>query len=74
MLVDGDNALIDNAIFDSAAKKAGLDFDQKILKVLAPAEQPSKYWMFVPAALLLWLVIILQGRRKRSASLATVAA
>ncbi|MFT5448338.1 MAG: hypothetical protein ACI9DC_003522 [Gammaproteobacteria bacterium] len=45
-------------------KKAGLDFEQKIVKVLAPADQPSKFWMFIPGALLLALVVMLQRRRQ----------
>ena len=53
LLVEGEGVIIDNAVFDSAAQKAGLDFDQKILSVLAPADQPSKYLMFIPALLVL---------------------
>ena len=68
VLFEDDSAIIDNAVFDSAAQKAGLDFDQKILKVLAPADQPSKFWMFIPGALLLGLVVMLQRRRQRDDS------
>ncbi|MEQ8898057.1 MAG: TRAP transporter permease [Roseovarius sp.] len=59
--------IIDNVTFDSAAQKAGLDWDQEIIEVKAPVPQPSKYWMFIPALLLLALVVVLQRRRKPAA-------
>ncbi|QIE55573.1 TRAP transporter permease [Pikeienuella piscinae] len=62
-IVDGEKVVIDNVAFDSAAQKAGFDWDQEIKRVLAPADQPTKYLMFVPAFLLLALVVILQRRR-----------
>ena len=70
LLVDGNDVLIDNAVFDSAAQQAGLDFDQKILSVLVPADQPTKFLMFIPALVLLALVILLQRRRNARASAA----
>jgi len=70
LLVDGDNVIIDNATFDSPAQLAGLDFDQKILTVLVPANQPSKFLMFIPALILLGLIILLQRRRNANGSAA----
>ena len=32
------------------------------------ADQPSKYWMYIPALLLLGLVVFLQRRRNRTAT------
>jgi TRAP transporter 4TM/12TM fusion protein len=64
-LVDGDKVMIDNVAFDSPAQKAGLDWDQEIVEVLAPASQPTKYLMFLPALLLLALVVFLQRGRAR---------
>ncbi|WP_198590299.1 TRAP transporter permease [Paracoccus zhejiangensis] len=61
---DGDQVLIDDVAFDSVAQKAGLDWDQKVLLVRQPAAAPSKYWMYIPAFLLLGLVIWLQRRRE----------
>ncbi len=55
--------LIDDVAFDSPAQKAGLDWDEEILVVLKPEPQPSKYWMYVPALLLLGLIVLLQRRR-----------
>ena len=71
---DGDKMIIDDVGFDSAAQKAGLDWDQEVLRVLKPVPQPSKYWMFLPALALLALVIFLQrGRAERGARRAAAA-
>ena len=48
---------------DSAAQSAGLDWDQEVLRVLKPVSQPTKYLMFIPALLLLALVVFLQRGR-----------
>jgi TRAP transporter 4TM/12TM fusion protein len=64
---DGDLVIIDDVAFGSAAETAGLDWDQEVLRVLRPVDQPSKYLMFIPALLLLSLVVFLQ--RGRSAAL-----
>ena len=64
---DGDKMIIDDVSFDSAAQSAGLDWDQEVLRVLKPVPSPSKYWMFLPALLLLAAVIFLQrGRAART--------
>ena len=64
---DGDTMIIDDVGYDSAASIAGLDWDQEVLRVLRPLNQPSKYLMFIPALLLLGLVMFLQrGRNARS--------
>ncbi|MFK7838312.1 MAG: TRAP transporter permease [Sulfitobacter sp.] len=64
---DGDKMIIDDVSFDSDAQKAGLDWDQEVLRVLKPVPQPSKYLMFIPALLLLGLVVFLQrGRAARA--------
>ncbi|MEQ5828127.1 TRAP transporter permease [Sulfitobacter sp. NFXS29] len=60
---DGDKMIIDDVIYDSPAQGAGLDWDQEVLRVLKPMPQPSKYWMFIPALLLLALVVFLQRGR-----------
>ncbi|WP_339761992.1 TRAP transporter permease [uncultured Sulfitobacter sp.] len=64
--MDGDKMIIDDVLYDSSAAAAGLDWDQEVLRVLKPVSVPSKYWMFVPALLLLALVVMLQrGRNAR---------
>ncbi len=60
---DGEATIIDDVAFGSAAAEAGLDWDQEVLRVLRPIDVPSKYWMYLPALLLLGLVWMLQSRR-----------
>ncbi len=60
---EGDTMLIDDVAFGSAASEAGLDWDQEVLRVLKPVPQPSKYLMFIPALLVLGLIVLLQRRR-----------
>ena len=60
---DGDKTIIDDVGYDSAAATAGLDWDQEVLKVLKPISVPSKYWMFIPALLLLSLIVQMQRSR-----------
>ncbi|MFS4437631.1 TRAP transporter permease [Paracoccaceae bacterium GXU_MW_L88] len=63
-LVERDGAtIIDDVAFDSAAAEAGLDWDQEVLSVQRPVPQPSKYLLYIPAFLLLALVIWAQRRR-----------
>lgn len=57
--------IIDDVAYDSPAQKAGLDWDQEVLRVLRPVDVPTKYLMFIPALLLLALVVVLQRRRLR---------
>ncbi|WP_135502019.1 TRAP transporter permease [Roseovarius aestuariivivens] len=57
--------VIDNVTFDSPAQKAGLDWDQTITELKVPIEQPSKYFMYLPALLVLALVVFLQRGRAR---------
>lgn len=60
--------VVDDVTYDSAAAKAGLDWDQTVLRVLRPIDQPSKYLMFIPALFLLGVIVFLQrGRNGRVA-------
>ncbi|MBL4666640.1 MAG: DUF3394 domain-containing protein, partial [Sneathiella sp.] len=63
ILIEGETVIIDDAAFDSIALKAGLDFDQKILTVLLPSDQPAKSWLYIPALLALGFIVLLQRRR-----------
>ncbi|MEP0339253.1 MAG: TRAP transporter permease [Alphaproteobacteria bacterium] len=60
--------LIDDVAFGSEAKKAGLDWDQEITHVLQPADQLNKYWVYLPALLILGLVVLAQKARIRKTS------
>jgi len=73
VLIEDGKVIIDNAAFDSPAQAAGLDFDQKILKVLVPSGQPAKQLIYIPALLLLGFIVMLQ-RRRRDTSGDTVSA
>jgi hypothetical protein len=64
---DGEKMIVDDVVFDSAAQNAGLDWDQEVLRVLKPVPQLSKYLMFIPALLLLGLIVFLQRGRAESA-------
>ncbi len=72
LYVDGDKVLIDNASFDSPAEAAGLEFDQEVVTVKEPLDQLPKELMFIPALLVLGLIIVMQrGRRTRQPAEAT---
>jgi hypothetical protein len=54
---------IDNAVFNSPAQKAGIDWDQEITNIQTLTDRPPKQWMFLPALVLLVLVWLSQKRR-----------
>jgi TRAP transporter 4TM/12TM fusion protein len=56
--------LIDSVSFGSLAAEAGLEFDQQILKVLAPTDRWTKELMWIPGFMLFGLVVWLQRRRR----------
>jgi hypothetical protein len=64
---DGGKMVVDDVAFGSAAETAGLDWDQEVLRVLRPVNQPSKYLMFLPALALLGAIVMLQRRRNQRA-------
>ena len=65
---EGDKMFIDNIVFSSPAEKQKLDFDWEIVSVQTKADRPPKQLLFIPALVLLGLVIMLQrGRRKKAA-------
>jgi len=57
--------VIDNVDYNSPAQKAGLDWDQVIIKVRQPTDQPWKELMFIPAFLLLGGIYMMQRRRRK---------
>ena len=63
--------MIDGATFDSPAERAGFDFDQEVLEVKLPSDQPPRELFFIPALLLLGLVYWLQRGRMRRQPAAT---
>ncbi|MFD2206708.1 TRAP transporter permease [Kiloniella antarctica] len=59
------NYIVDGVGFDTMAEKAGFDFDQVIASVGVPADRPAKELFYIPALLLLGLIVMLQRRRRR---------
>ena len=66
LIVDDNGVLIDNVSFDSPADQAGVfDWDQKIVRLGIPADQPPKELIWIPALGLLALMALLQSRRQK---------
>ncbi|MBF0471920.1 MAG: TRAP transporter permease, partial [Gammaproteobacteria bacterium] len=65
LLQVGEQLLIDNVIFGSAAESAGLDFDWEIHYFEVESQRPPKQWMFLPALLLLAYIGQRQLQRKQ---------
>ncbi|HUG24668.1 TRAP transporter permease, partial [Piscinibacter sp.] len=65
VLPQGDDMQVLMVQFGSAAEKLGIEQGFRITEVEVPAERPAKEWMFVPALLLLGVVVALQRSRQR---------
>ncbi len=61
---EASRVLVDNIVFGKAAEKAGVDFDWEIVEVQVEADQPPKQLMFIPALLVVGVIVVLQRRRK----------
>jgi hypothetical protein len=59
---DGE-VIVDGTSYNSPASDAGFDFDQKIMEIGVPNEQPPKELMWIPGLMLLLVVGFLQRRR-----------
>ncbi len=59
-----ERAFIDNIAFFSIASDEGLLVNNEIIEVNLPQEQPDRRFMFIPAFLLLLLVVFVQRRRR----------
>jgi TRAP transporter 4TM/12TM fusion protein len=70
----GDTATVRTVRFGSEAAKYGLAPGDEIKAVLLPADRPSRYWLAIPALILLGLIVLLQLRRGRMARPVTAAA
>lgn len=71
IVMEDNKVLLDFVAFDSAAQRAGLDFDWEILNVEVLSDRLPKQLMFIPALLLLGLLALLQKRRVPPAPLAS---
>ncbi len=74
VMSDGDSLLVVGTRFGSTAEKLGIEQSFRITALEVPSDRPAKEWLFLPALLLLALVMGLQSRRARSAAPAVAAA
>jgi hypothetical protein len=64
VMADGDALMVAAVKFGSQAEKLGIEQSFRITSMEVPADRPAKEWLFIPALLLLGLVVWLQrGRR-----------
>jgi hypothetical protein len=70
---EGGTLVVDDVAFDSPAQAAGLDWDQTIRGVLVPQSQPWKELMFIPALIVLGLIVLVQRRRSDHAQVPATA-
>jgi TRAP transporter 4TM/12TM fusion protein len=61
---DKGKMIIDNVVFGSPAEKQKIDIDWELASVVSKADVPDKQWMYIPAFVLLGLIILLQRRRR----------
>ena len=64
---EDDTAFVDNVVFGSAAERQKIDFDFEIVSVERKSDRPPKQLFYIPALLLLGLVIFIQRRRRANA-------
>lgn len=70
---DNGKVFVDNVTYGGIAQKAGVDFDWELQTIEIPNKRMPKEIFYIPAFLLLFLVIFLQRQRKPpSAQTATV--
>jgi TRAP transporter 4TM/12TM fusion protein len=62
----GDKTTVQSVRFGSEAAKYGLSMGDEITAVLVPAHRPDRYWLAIPAILLLALIVLVQRRRSRA--------
>jgi TRAP-type uncharacterized transport system fused permease subunit len=70
----GDSVMIRQVRFGSEAAKYGLSAGDEITAVLVPAKRVSRYWLAIPAVLLLGVIVFMQRRRMRRGRKRQVAA
>lgn len=66
--VQGDDLVVDDIVFASAAEDAGIFFDDKVVMVKKPQAQPDARLLYIPALLLLGVIIIVQRSRHKRES------
>ena len=66
VMPDADGWMVMGVKFGSTAEKLGIEQGFRITSVEAPTDRPAKEWMFVPAVLLLGVIIAVQRRRLKA--------
>ena len=62
--------IVDNVVFGSVAERQKIDFDFEIASVQRKADRPPKQLFYIPALVLLGLIVMLQRTRRRRTDLA----
>jgi TRAP transporter 4TM/12TM fusion protein len=65
VMADGDNLMVVAVKFGSKADKLGIEQSFRITSMEVPADRPAKEWFYIPALVLLGLVIVIQRARGR---------
>ena len=66
VMADGDALMVAAVKFGSQAEKLGIEQSFRITAIEVPADRPAKEWLFLPAFVLLGLVVWLQRSRRPS--------
>ncbi|MAL76457.1 MAG: C4-dicarboxylate ABC transporter [Rhodospirillaceae bacterium] len=75
LIIDGEKVTIDNVVYDSPADKQGVfDWDQVIMDVQVPSNQPPKELLWIPALALFFCIGWVQSRRQKRINLGPAAA
>jgi TRAP transporter 4TM/12TM fusion protein len=65
VMADGDNLMVVAVKFGSKADKLGIEQSFRITALEVPSDRPAKEWFFIPAFVLLGLIILVQRARGR---------
>ena len=55
---------VENVVFGSTAERQKIDFDFEVASVQKKADRPLRQWFYIPALLLLGLIVMIQRRRR----------
>ena len=61
---DGGRIYVDDLVFGGTAEQLGIDFDWEVREIDVAADRPPKELFYLPAFLILGLVVLVQRRRK----------
>jgi TRAP-type uncharacterized transport system fused permease subunit len=64
LLIDDDKVIVDNVVFGSTAERQKIDFDFEVASVQVDADRPPRQLFYIPALLLLGLIVMIQRRRR----------